>query len=78
VASQVNYRSGVGYGARFRLCAHCMSSGAAEYADVRTAGLVLGGRWTASPPLPATALADPKRVGIWGISYGGLNALQVT
>lgn len=74
----VNYRSGVGYGAAFRLCDACMSFGAAEYGDVRTAGLALGGRWPTSPPLGQLLrrAVDPSRVGIWGISYGGLNALQ--
>ena len=39
----VNYRSGVGYGAGFRLCPKCMAKGAAEYADIRTAAKVLLG-----------------------------------
>ena len=39
----VNYRSGVGFGHEFRVCANCMGDGGAEYADVRTAALV-GGR----------------------------------
>ena len=64
----VNYRSGVGFGAAFRLCEGCMARGAAEYADVRAAAVQLA----------ATNLTkvDPRRVGVWGISYGGLNALQ--
>eukprot|EP00939_MAST-03C_sp_MAST-3C-sp1_P005067 g5067.t1 len=39
----VNYRSGIGYGARFRLCEACMSSGGREYLDVKTAARVLTG-----------------------------------
>jgi dipeptidyl aminopeptidase/acylaminoacyl peptidase len=61
----VNYRSGVGYGAAFRLCEECMGRGAAEYADVRKAASVLVGEG-----------ADSARIGIWGLSYGGLNVLQ--
>jgi dipeptidyl aminopeptidase/acylaminoacyl peptidase len=96
----VNYRSGVGYGAAFRLCDLCMSFGSAEYADVRLAALVLSGRWPSQLHVAAehskaaaggeaggeaggaAAAAytpppvDSKRIGIWGISYGGLNALQ--
>ena len=64
----VNYRSGVGYGAAFRLCEGCMSKGAAEYQDVKTAALYLGQQ--------NASRVHPKRVGVWGISYGGLNALQ--
>jgi len=43
-----------------------MSSGAEEYLDIREAALYLGG-------LPSV---NSDRVGIWGLSYGGLNALQ--
>ena len=45
-----------------------MSRGGAEYADVRAAALHLG-------ETNRTAV-DPRRIGVWGISYGGLNALQ--
>ena len=45
-----------------------MSRGGAEYADVRAAALHLG-------ETNRTAV-DPHRIGVWGISYGGLNALQ--
>lgn len=63
----VNYRSGTGYGHGFRVCERCMSQGAAEYQDVREAALQLQG---------LTGLVDPSRIGIWGLSYGGLNAEQ--
>ena len=68
----VNYRSGVGYGAGFRLCKKCLDKGAKEYEDIRAAAEYLLGRKQASPPFPARV----NRVGIWGVSYGGLNALQ--
>jgi len=45
-----------------------MSSGGREYMDVRAAALFLATH--------AAAVVDPQRIGIWGISYGGLNALQ--
>lgn len=72
----VNYRSGVGYGAAFRLCEGCMSQGGAEYFDVRSAARVLTGANASSPPLPAGLVPRGRGVGVWGISYGGLNALQ--
>jgi len=66
VVLSINYRMGVGYGKLFRDCDSCGSSGAAEYLDV------LGGnRW-----LSSQKFVDPKRIGIYGLSYGGLNALQ--
>jgi len=61
----VNYRSGVGYGAAFRLCDGCMANGAKEYEDVLDSTKVL-----------LEQGVDPCRVGIWGLSYGGLNVLQ--
>merc|ERR1719331_3474255 len=62
----VNYRSGVGYGPAFRLCDGCMSDGGREYEDVRSAALWLRNQ----------SAVDEGRVGVWGLSYGGLNALQ--
>jgi len=66
VVLSVNYRMGVGYGKEFRDCVGCGEWGAAEYLDV------LGGnKW-----LMAQSFVDPSRIGIHGLSYGGLNCLQ--
>lgn len=62
----VNYRSGTGYGHKFRVCHKCKDRGAAEYQDVREAAIQLGNR----------SEVDSSRIGIWGLSYGGLNAEQ--
>eukprot|EP00940_MAST-03C_sp_MAST-3C-sp2_P000396 g396.t1 len=78
----VNYRSGVGYGAAFRLCDECMSGGAREYMDVRQGALVLQGKRSYNVTTGAERGTfrfhnmDERRVAIWGSSYGGLNALQ--
>jgi len=79
----INYRSGVGYGRDFRLCLlgargngnvapgekeaaprRCGWRGGLEYDDVRA-----GRAWL-------RATLAPARVGIHGLSYGGLNCLQ--
>jgi len=66
VVLSINYRSGIGYGRSFRKCPGCEALGAAEYLDI------LGGNyWLASQPL-----VDASRIGIFGLSYGGLNTLQ--
>ncbi len=61
VVMSVNYRSGIGYGRAFRMAQNRGPSGAAEYQDVVAAGKYLAAR----PEV------DPKRVGLWGGSYGG-------
>ncbi len=61
VVVTVNYRLGVGYGHDFHHPPHAGPAGAAEYQDVLAAG-----KFAASLPN-----VDPKRVGIWGGSYGG-------
>ena len=61
VVLAVNYRLGIGYGHDFQHAPHTGPSGAAEYQDVLAAG-----RFLAAQPG-----VDPKRVGIWGGSYGG-------
>ena len=64
----VNYRSGTGYGGAFRDPPGIARDGAAEYRDVYA-----GGRWLAARPD-----VDPKRIGIWGGSWGGyLTALAL-
>ncbi len=62
VVLSVNYRSGVGYGRSFRSAPNTGQRGNAEYQDVVAGAKYLQGR----PDV------DPKRVGIWGLSYGGL------
>ena len=72
----VNYRSGVGYGRDFRLCGppagvpgaerRCGPLGALEYDDVKAGRAYIDSLF---------ATAAPK-VGIFGLSYGGLNCLQ--
>jgi dipeptidyl aminopeptidase/acylaminoacyl peptidase len=65
----VNYRSGIGYGLNFREAVNYGMRGASEYNDVVGAGLYLKSR----PDV------DPKRIGVWGGSYGGyLTALALS
>jgi dipeptidyl aminopeptidase/acylaminoacyl peptidase len=61
VALSVNYRSGIGYGMEFREALHYGAAGASEFRDVLGAGLYLRNR----------SDVDPKRIGLWGGSYGG-------
>jgi len=61
VVLSVNYRSGIGYGRDFREDPGRAGRGATEYQDVVAAGKFLQSR----------AEVDPKRVGLWGGSYGG-------
>jgi dipeptidyl-peptidase-4 len=62
VVLSVNYRSGIGYGRSFRTAPNTAASGNAEYQDV-----LAGGKYLQTRPD-----VDPNRVGIWGLSYGGL------
>lgn len=61
VVLSVNYRLGIGYGRAFQEPAHWGPTGASEYQDV-----VAGAHF-----LQAQQGVDPKRVGMWGGSYGG-------
>lgn len=61
IVLSVNYRSGTGYGLDFREATNFGAAGAAEFNDVMGAGLYLQSR----PDV------DPKRIGLWGGSYGG-------
>ena len=66
VVLSINYRGGIGYGKSFRTAPNTNMRGNAEYQDV-----VAGGKYLQSRPD-----VDPKRVGIWGLSYGGLLTSQ--
>jgi dipeptidyl aminopeptidase/acylaminoacyl peptidase len=61
IVLSVNYRSGIGYGLDFREALNYGATGASEFNDVLGAGLYLRSR----------ADVDPKRIGLWGGSYGG-------
>src|SRR5438093_345872 len=61
VVLSVNYRSGIGYGLNFREATNYGATGASEFNDVMGAGLYLRSR----------ADVDPRRIGLWGGSYGG-------
>ncbi|MGH7500551.1 MAG: S9 family peptidase [Longimicrobiales bacterium] len=61
VVLSINYRSGIGYGVKFRNPPNYGRSGASEYQDVLDAGL-----WLRTRPE-----VDPQRIGLWGGSYGG-------
>lgn len=69
IVLSVNYRSGIGYGLNFREAINYGASGASEFNDVIGAGLYL----KSQPDV------DPKRIGVWGGSYGGyLTALALS
>jgi dipeptidyl aminopeptidase/acylaminoacyl peptidase len=68
VVLSVNFRLGIGYGYDFHQPAGAGARGAAEYQDVKAAGEYLR----------ALPQVDPKRIGIYGGSYGGfLTALAL-
>ena len=66
VVLSINYRSGIGYGRSFRNAPNTGGQGNAEYQDV-----VAGGKYLQTRPD-----VDPARVGIWGLSYGGVLTSQ--
>jgi dipeptidyl aminopeptidase/acylaminoacyl peptidase len=61
VVLALNYRSGIGYGRAFREAPGRAGRGVTEYRDVVAAGKYL----------QSLSNVDPKRVGLWGGSYGG-------
>jgi len=66
IVMSINYRSGVGYGRSFRQAPGTESRGNSEYQDV-----VAGAKYLQSRPD-----VDSSRLGIWGLSYGGLLTSQ--
>lgn len=66
IVISVNYRRGIGYGKKFRNAPSGRQRGNSEYKDVLAAGRYLQGR----------ADVDPKRIGLWGLSFGGLLTAQ--
>lgn len=62
IVMSINYRLGVGYGHSFRNAANGGANGNSEYQDV-----LAGGKYLQTRPD-----VDPNRIGIWGLSYGGL------
>ena len=66
VVLSINYRSGVGYGNSFRNAEKTQARGNSEYQDV-----IAGAKY-----LQQRADVDTKRIGIWGLSYGGLLTSQ--
>ncbi len=66
VVLSVNFRSGTGYGKDFRMAPGVGRRGNSEYQDILAAGLYLQGRDD----------VDPNRIGLWGLSYGGILTAQ--
>jgi dipeptidyl-peptidase-4 len=62
IVMSINYRLGVGYGHSFQRAANGGAQGNSEYKDV-----LAGGKY-----LQTRSDVDPDRIGIWGLSYGGL------
>jgi len=66
VVLSINYRMGIGYGYDFEYCSTCGELGAQEYLDVKAGALWLQNHTT----------IKIGKIGIYGLSYGGLNTLQ--
>jgi dipeptidyl aminopeptidase/acylaminoacyl peptidase len=66
IVLSINYRRGIGYGRSFQNAPGAQAAGNSEYQDVVAGGKYLQGRDD----------VDPTRVGIWGLSYGGLLTSQ--
>lgn len=66
VVLSINYRTGIGFGHAFADALNTGHTGNAEYLDVVAGAKYLGDRGD----------VDPKRIGIWGLSYGGDLAAQ--
>ncbi|MGH7594044.1 MAG: S9 family peptidase, partial [Gemmatimonadales bacterium] len=66
VVMSINYRLGIGYGRKFRMAEKTNARGNAEYQDV-----LAGARY-----LQTRDDVDSGKIGIWGLSYGGLLTSQ--
>ena len=66
IVMSVNYRSGIGFGRDFRLAPGRGGEGNTEYGDVLAVGRYLQSR----PDV------DTERIGVWGLSYGGILTAQ--
>ena len=66
IVLSINYRRGIGYGRSFQNAPGAQAAGNSEYQDV-----VAGGKY-----LLTRDDVDASRVGIWGLSYGGLLTSQ--
>jgi dipeptidyl-peptidase-4 len=66
IVMSINYRSGIGYGRSFRMAPNTGGAGNSEYQDV-----VAGAKYLETRPD-----VDPSRIGIWGLSYGGVLTSQ--
>lgn len=66
IVLSINYRGGIGYGRSFRQAPGTNARGNSEYQDVLAGAKYLQGR----------ADVDTSRMGIWGLSYGGLLTSQ--
>jgi len=66
VVLSINYRMGIGYGYAFEYAPECADLGAKEYLDVKAGAL-----W-----LQSQSIVKIGNIGIYGLSYGGLNTLQ--
>jgi dipeptidyl aminopeptidase/acylaminoacyl peptidase len=66
IVLSINFRGGIGYGHAFRQAANTNARGNSEYQDVLAGAAYLQSR----------ADVDPARIGIWGLSYGGLLTAQ--
>ena len=66
IVMSINYRRGIGYGRSFQTAANAQALGNSEYQDVVAGALYLRSRDD----------VDASRLGIWGLSYGGLLTAQ--
>ena len=66
IVISVNYRSGIGYGREFRNAPGRGGLGNTEYRDIIAVGRYLQSR----------SDVDTDRIGVWGLSYGGILTAQ--